>query len=259
MKKILKKYPTQVLHPELNLIQVNSNSEGNCNIWEVETKKGTINIMIDCGLPFTRIKPFLPKKLDLLIITHKHGDHLGVASLNNLLKKYPKMMVMTNGSVMNKWVSVVNDKPTYSVQKDRFTIINNYQKANGVIAGLDLNITAIPVEHGDSRTSSIPNHSYLIAPDGEKGLVFCTDTGNMLELLKHEELKGQNIYLLETNYSMEVLEKNMQDKVEQCIDVSHEVSARRNHTEVKTALHVFDVLSDRHSVLVPAHISSSNY
>ena len=55
------------------------------------TGNGTIvfdHILIDCGLPFTKIAPYA-KEIQLVLLTHKHGDHFNPSTVRTLHKWRP--------------------------------------------------------------------------------------------------------------------------------------------------------------------------
>lgn len=53
------------------------------------------NIMIDCGISFNIMKPEL-YKVDTLLITHDHTDHLKQATLNKIRLYFPKIKIYGN-------------------------------------------------------------------------------------------------------------------------------------------------------------------
>ena len=56
------------------LTTLSSSSKGNIHILE----NGETTILLDCGVKFERIKQFInDKKIDGVLITHEHGDHIG--------------------------------------------------------------------------------------------------------------------------------------------------------------------------------------
>lgn len=56
------------------------------------------NIMIDCGIPFKSMKEEL-YKVDTLLITHSHSDHVKEATLNSIRKEFPGITVFANADV----------------------------------------------------------------------------------------------------------------------------------------------------------------
>lgn len=46
------------------------------------------NILIDCGVPFSKIKPYM-KELWLVLLTHVHGDHFNPRTVRALHRERP--------------------------------------------------------------------------------------------------------------------------------------------------------------------------
>lgn len=60
------------------------------------------NIMIDCGIPFTRMKEDL-YKVDSLLITHAHSDHVKPRTLERIRKEFPNIRVYANADVAYRY------------------------------------------------------------------------------------------------------------------------------------------------------------
>lgn len=56
------------------------------------------NVMVDCGLPFKKLQPYL-YDVDYLLITHSHGDHVKETTLNRIKKMFPKIIIIGNHEV----------------------------------------------------------------------------------------------------------------------------------------------------------------
>ncbi|MCX86356.1 MBL fold metallo-hydrolase, partial [Listeria monocytogenes] len=66
---------------------ISSGSKGNCVIVN--------DVMIDCGVPFKRIKEHL-YDIDYLLLTHIHSDHINSSTLENIRKLFPKITIIGN-------------------------------------------------------------------------------------------------------------------------------------------------------------------
>lgn len=73
---------------EYNII--GSGSSGNCVRIE--------NVMIDCGLPYSKIKNDL-YDTDYLLLTHRHTDHINKATFNKIRLEFPNITVIANYEV----------------------------------------------------------------------------------------------------------------------------------------------------------------
>lgn len=56
------------------------------------------SIMIDCGIPFSKMKEDL-YKVDTLLITHAHSDHVKQSTLDRIRKEFPNISVFANADV----------------------------------------------------------------------------------------------------------------------------------------------------------------
>lgn len=56
------------------------------------------NIMIDCGVSFSRMKEEL-YKCDTLLITHRHSDHVKESTIQRIRKEFPRIRVYANADV----------------------------------------------------------------------------------------------------------------------------------------------------------------
>lgn len=75
---------------ELNYEILGSGSSGNCVVIE--------NVMVDCGLPYLAIKDKL-YDVDILLITHKHSDHIVASTYKKIRQNFPNITVIANYEV----------------------------------------------------------------------------------------------------------------------------------------------------------------
>lgn len=59
-------------------------------------------IMIDCGIPFKRMKEEL-YKCSTLLLTHIHSDHIKPSTLHSIRKEFPRIRVYGNWKVEQKY------------------------------------------------------------------------------------------------------------------------------------------------------------
>ena len=60
------------------------------------------DIMIDCGIPFSHMEEDL-YKVDSLLITHSHNDHIKEGTLNKIRKEFPRITVYANYDVAYRY------------------------------------------------------------------------------------------------------------------------------------------------------------
>lgn len=80
------------------------------------------NIMFDCGVPFSHMKEDL-YKVDTLLITHSHSDHIKPATLERIRKEFPGITVFGNADVAYQYdVDMVIGSKPFSLRKRRKVI-----------------------------------------------------------------------------------------------------------------------------------------
>ncbi len=80
------------------------------------------NIMIDCGIKYKTMKEDL-YKVDTLLITHSHGDHIKPATFNSIRKEFPRIKVFANANVAYQYdVDIVIGTAKVTLPKKRIII-----------------------------------------------------------------------------------------------------------------------------------------
>jgi ribonuclease BN (tRNA processing enzyme) len=69
---------------------ISSGSKGNCVVIN--------NVMVDCGVPFNKIKDDL-YEIKYLLLTHIHSDHIRPATLKSIKTMFPKIQIIGNYEV----------------------------------------------------------------------------------------------------------------------------------------------------------------
>ena len=64
---------------------LSSGSGGNCEI-------AFGSIMIDCGVPFSTVKPYL-YVIQIILLSHWHSDHFNIATIKRICKERPSVRV----------------------------------------------------------------------------------------------------------------------------------------------------------------------
>ena len=78
----------------LNYEVLKTGSKGNCVVIE--------DVMIDCGIPFSRMKDHL-YDIKYLLITHQHSDHVKPATLQKIKDMFPKITILGNYEVAQRF------------------------------------------------------------------------------------------------------------------------------------------------------------
>lgn len=149
-------------------------------------------LLIDCGVNYKQLSPCV-SGLQLVLLTHIHGDHFYPSTIKKLAKMRPTLRF---GCC--KWL--VNNLISCGVQKwriDVFTpeLLNTYSD--------DLQITAVELTH------DIPNCGYKIFIDGEK-IFYATDTNNLNGITAPD----YDLYMIEANYEDEEIQERIRKKEE---------------------------------------------
>lgn len=152
----------------MNYKIISSGSSGNCVIVN--------NVMIDCGVPFSKIKEEL-YEIKYLIITHIHSDHLNQVTLQRILKKFPRIKIIGN----------------YEVHRAAHTnIIAN--------AGFDV-VTDDYIFKPFECVHDVLTYGYTWEFEGSK-IIYCTDTANLDAAPKDT----YDYFFLESNHDEDKLE-----------------------------------------------------
>lgn len=161
----------------MKITNLASGSKGNSTLIETKTK----NILIDAGLPLSNLEKRLETKLpkiDILIITHIHGDH--IKGINSVIKKHnPK--IYTKDPELQEKINIQSN-----INFDKIIIEDN------------LEIELFPLSH------DVPCIGAFIKEE-DKELVYITDTGYIKEKLL-TKYQNKSVYIIESNYEEELLQ-----------------------------------------------------
>lgn len=148
---------------------VDSGKTGNCVIIN--------DVMVDCGVPFSALKPYLDG-IRYLLLTHIHQDHVNRLTLETIRLTRPDIIVIGNTSV-HKQFGV--DK----VSSDGY-----------VVPAGDYYFTAFPLTH------DVPNTGYTWRYNG-LDIIFAVDTGDLAHAPDHK----YDYFFLESNYDAVALKE----------------------------------------------------
>ena len=153
-----------------------SGSKGNSTLIETSTK----NILIDVGLPLSNLEKILERsmpKIDILIITHTHIDH--IKGIKSILKKQNPIIYTLENNLEEKI------EQTHLITHEK-----TYKEEN-------LTINLFELSH-DTPCLGV----YLKEQENE--LIYITDTGYIKEKLL-KKYPNKTIYIIESNYEEEML------------------------------------------------------
>lgn len=163
-------------------------------------------LLIDCGVNYKQLSHYV-SGLQLVLLTHVHGDHFYPSTIKKLAKMRPTLRF---GCC--KWL--VNNLISCGVQIwriDVFTpdLMNTYSD--------DLQITAVELTH------NVPNCGYKIFIDGEK-IFYATDTNNLNGIIATD----YDLYMIEANYEDEEIQERIRKK-EESGSYAYEYKVLKNH------------------------------
>ena len=162
-------------------------SSGNCIIVND-------NIMLDCGLSYSKIKKYL-KNIKLIFISHKHTDHLLPTTIKQIAYNYPTIKFVYNIEDMQITNILVSNgilpKNCYGILQDSW---------------FNLGICKIKL---NELCHDVLNSACHLEINGKR-LLYVTDTSSI-----PFDAKNYDNYLIEANYhSKEELEKKIQEAEE---------------------------------------------
>lgn len=161
---------------------LNSGSDGNCVI---------INdtIAIDMGVSFKKLTPYV-KNLQIILLTHVHGDHFNKKTLQKLAKTRPMLRFSCCEWLLEPLLEL-------GIDRSKIDVCNIGKKYNYG----SFQIIPIKLYH------DVPNCGWRLFMNNEK-LIYCTDTYT-LEGIKAIEY---DYYLIEGNYeNIEELKQRAKD------------------------------------------------
>ena len=159
---------------------ISTGSKGNCVI--IGSK-----VMVDCGVSYKALKPYV-KGLQLVLLTHKHSDHIRPSTIRRLQEERPALRFGCG-----KWLlpSVL----ACGVSKRKIDVYIPNLKTRYTD---DLQLIMTPTKH------NVTNCCYRISLNGEK-IFYATDCNNLDGI----DAKEYDLYMIEANYE----DTEIQDRI----------------------------------------------
>ncbi len=221
----------------MKMCSIASGSSGNCVYLETDE----LSIIIDAGLSGKQIQNLLetgginPKKLDAILVTHEHADHIkGVGVLSRRFH-IPVYANLETWRAMHLKIGNINS--------DMRMVFKNLQ----TFRLKDLEIKAIPLHHD----AADPVGFTFISKDEKASLI--TDTG-FPDSRMMDEIANSDIYYFEANHDVEMLIKGPYPE-----DLKARILSDHGHMSNRQAgLALAELLRGKDEVVLLAHLSDKN-
>lgn len=193
-------------------------------------------ILIDCGVAFKKLEPY-ERNLQLVLLTHHHGDHFKPGTVSRLAKDRP---LLRFGCC--EWMVPLLLQSGVKPENIDVYEINGMDYWYGVLLG-DHEVSVRP----EWLFHNVPNCGYHVRI-GNEMLFYATDTGTLDGI----EANGYDVYLVEANHTEAELEARAEAKLE-AGEFAYETAAAQNHLSQEQAIEWLTQNMGPHSIWVPMH------
>lgn len=104
-------------------------------------------------------------KIDLLLVSHRHGDHFHPESVGTYLASYPKATLATSQQVIDE---IVKDYSQYPAIKDRVTSVKYELMSSEMLRVAGIDVEFLGIGHGSGRHASIHNLGHIVPLNGKR-------------------------------------------------------------------------------------------
>lgn len=197
-------------------------SIGNCIIY-------FNSILIDIGIPYSRLKPYA-KDIQIVLLTHAHGDHINIKTLQRLQKERPSLRIGC-GEWMLPYLEGIKNVDVYEIGK-----IYDYGQ---------FKVSPFKLYH------DVENVGYRLFKDDKK-VFHATDT----KTLQGISAAGYDVYCIESNYSEPVAEKMIKEAIEKG-EFTHIIGSINSHLSEEQCNDFYYNNKSQHSKLIRLHETRS--
>ena len=159
------------------------------------------SILIDIGIPYSRLKPYV-KDIQIVLLTHAHGDHINIKTLQRLQKERPSLRIGC-GKWMLPYLEGISNVDVYEIGK-----LYDYGQ---------FKISPFKLYH------DVPNCGYRIFKDETK-IFHATDT----KTLEGVTAQGYDLYCIEANYSEPIAQQMIEQAIEKG-EFTHIIGSINSH------------------------------
>jgi len=187
---------------KVNFDIISTGSKGNATVIEGRW-------LIDCGVSFKELAPHY-KSLQLVFLTHRHGDHYKPATVKKLAAERPTLRF-----VCGEWL--VSDLVLAGVSKTRIDVVQMGRRYRYS----DVDVTPFELVH------DVPNCGWLLVTRDDKRILYATDT-NSLKSAESLDVFGLDLYLVEADYEDDEIVERIKRKRERG-EYVYEEKVLKNH------------------------------
>ena len=204
---------------------ISSGSEGNAVIYNNA-------IMVDCGVSLKALQE-VKRSLKIVLLTHKHGDHLKLRTLQRLQAERPTLRVAC-GNFLLEELPCINNIDVLQVGK-----IYDYGA---------FKVSPVKLYH------DVPNFGWRIfLPNGQK-IFHATDTAH----LEGITAKGYDLYAIEHNYCEEYIQQAIEEARANG-EYTHAYGNINTHLSIQQARAFIEANRKESSEVLELHKSRSFY
>lgn len=204
---------------------ISSGSEGNAVIYDNA-------IMVDCGVSLKALQE-VKRSLKIVLLTHKHGDHLKLRTLQRLQAERPTLRVACGNFLLEKLPCIKN--------------IDVLQVGKIYDYGA-FKVSPIKLYH------DVPNFGWRIfLPNGQK-IFHATDTVH----LEGITAKGYDLYAIEHNYCEEYIQQAIEEARANG-EYTHAYGSIKSHLSIQQARAFIEANRNESSEVLELHKSRSFY
>lgn len=204
---------------------ISSGSEGNAVIYNNA-------IMVDCGVSFKALQE-VKRSLKIVLLTHKHSDHLKIRTLQRLQAERPTLRVAC-GDFLLEELPCIKNIDVLQVGK-----IYDYGA---------FKVSPVKLYH------DVPNFGWRIfLPNGQK-IFHATDTVH----LEGITAKGYDLYAIEHNYCEEYIQQAIEEARANG-EYTHAYGSIKTHLSIQQARAFIEANRKESSEVLELHKSRSFY
>lgn len=203
---------------------IGSGSSGNAIIYD---KK----ILVDCGVSFKALQPYL-KEIKIVLLTHKHSDHLNLRTLQILQSHRPTLRIACCFWLVEELPNLKNI--------DVLEIGKMYNYGS-------LKVSPVKAYH------DVPNCGWRIFKDNFK-IFHITDTAH----LEGITARNYDLYAIEHNYCEEKVEKAIREARAEG-KYCHAIGSIQTHLSIQQANEFIEVNAGANSQVLELHKSKHFY